>query len=67
MFINEMNDAKYYFSKFISFYPSYMEMLNDCTTKGERNAIKQRMIADMKKEEYPKGITKEVAIYIKSL
>ena len=51
----------------MDFNPTYFEMLGEVETKGEKKSIKDRWVADIKKQEYPKGATKEIVAYIKSL
>lgn len=45
----------------------YMNALKEAETKGEKLSIKQNFISDIKRENYPKQITKEIVQYIRNL
>lgn len=55
----------YYLNTYKSFNPYYFEAIAAAETKGEKSSLKKRLIDDIKKQEYPKGITKEIVKYIK--
>lgn len=59
--------TNYYLEKYKEYNGEYFNMLGEAETKGEKKSIKDRIIADIKLQEYPKGQTKEIISYIKTL
>lgn len=55
----------YYLNTYKSFNSYYFELLEQAETKAEKLSIKKRIIDDIKKQEYPKGITKEIIKHVK--
>jgi hypothetical protein len=51
----------------MDYNPTYFELLTAAETKGEKKSVKDRWIIDIKRQEYPKGATKEIISYIKTL
>jgi hypothetical protein len=51
----------------MNYNPTYFEMIKEAETKAEKKSIKDRLIKDIKRQEYPKNQTKEMITYIKTL
>lgn len=56
-----------YLDTFLSWHPGYKDLVIECRTKGERKGVIARMKKDLKKENYPKGITTEISRYLDTL
>jgi hypothetical protein len=59
--------TNYYFEKYQDVNQGYFEMLKEVETNAEKKSLMQRIIEDIKKQEYPKGQTKEIIKYLKTL
>lgn len=58
---------EYYLEKYKEYNPVYFQLLEEAETKAEKKSIKDRLIKDIKLQEYPKNPTKEMISYIRSL
>lgn len=58
--LRQMND-------YMLMSPYYFEELKRTESKAEKLSYKQRIIDDIKKSEYPKGIAREMIKYVRSL
>jgi hypothetical protein len=63
----ELTTYKYYLNKFNAYNPYYLNALQEQNTKAEIKSLKDQFIDDIKKQEYPKGITKQIVTYIRNL